>query len=146
LSRTQNRSKLNPRGSNRTHNRRRVPLSTQKTMSTISHDQNAKRFTTEVDGQHAELTYTLAGSVMTITHTRVPQAIGGRGIAAELMSAALRVAETAGWSVNPACSYAAAYMRKAAQAPDKKHIEDLLDEALDESFPASDSPSVGGSS
>src|SRR5271170_2232066 len=148
LSRTQNRSKLNrqSRNRNRTHNRRRVPLSTQKTMSTIGHDQNAKRFTTEVDGQHAELTYTLAGSVMTITHTRVPEAISGRGIAAELMSAALRVAETAGWSVNPACSYAAAYMRKAAQGPDKKHIEDLLDEALDESFPASDSPSVGGSS
>jgi len=115
-------------------------------MSTISHDQNAKRFTTEVDGRLAELTYTLAGSVMTITHTRVPTAIGGRGIAAELMSAALRVAKTAGWSVNPACSYAAAYMRKAAQGPDKQHIEDLLDEALDESFPASDSPSVGGSS
>jgi predicted GNAT family acetyltransferase len=115
-------------------------------VSTISHDQNAKRFTTEVDGQHAELIYTLAGSVMTITHTRVPEAIGGRGIAAELMRAALSAAETAGWSVNPACSYAAAYMRKAAQAPDKKHLDDLLDEALDESFPASDSPSVGGSS
>ena len=154
LSRTQNRSKLNRQGRNRnrihnrTHNRRRrrVLLSTQKTMSTISHDQNAKRFTTEVDGQHAELTYTVAGSVMTITHTRVPEAIGGRGIAAKLMSAALRVAETAGWSVNPACSYAAAYMRRRAQEPDKKHMEDLLDEALDESFPASDSPSVGGSS
>jgi uncharacterized protein len=115
-------------------------------MSTISHDQNEKRFTTEVDGQRAELTYTLAGSVMTITHTRVPKAIGGRGIAAELMSAALRVAKTAGWSVDPACSYAAAYLRKAAQQPDKNHIEDLLDEALEESFPASDSPSVGGSS
>lgn len=115
-------------------------------MSTISHDQNAKRFTSEVDGQHAELDYTLSGAVMTITHTRVPKAIGGRGIAAELMSAALNVANTAGWSVNPACSYAAAYMRRHAQDPDKKHIEDLLDEALEESFPASDSPSVGGSS
>jgi uncharacterized protein len=115
-------------------------------MSSISHDQNAKRFTTEVDGQHAELDYTLSGSVMTITHTRVPKAIGGRGVAADLMRAALRAAETAGWSVNPACSYAAAYMRKAAQEPNRKHIEDLLDEALDESFPASDSPSVGGSS
>jgi predicted GNAT family acetyltransferase len=150
LSRTQNRSKLNRQSRNRirnrTHNRRRVPQSTQTTMSTISHDQNAMRFTTEVDGQHAELTYTVAGPVMTITHTRVPEAIAGRGIAAELMSAALRVAETAGWSINPACSYAAAYMRRRAQEPDKKHIEDLLDEALDESFPASDSPSVGGSS
>jgi predicted GNAT family acetyltransferase len=149
LSRAQNRSKLKRRGQrrNRTHNRHhRIRLSTPKTMSTISHDQNAKRFATEVDGYRAELDYTLADSVMTITHTRVPQAIGGRGVAAELMCAALRVAETAGWSVNPACSYAAAYMRRHAQDPDKKHIDDLLDEALDESFPASDSPAVGGSS
>jgi predicted GNAT family acetyltransferase len=115
-------------------------------MSTISHDQNAKRFTTEIDGHLAELDYTVAGEVMTITHTRVPPAIGGRGVAAELMRAALKVAAERGWSIDPACSYAAAYMRKHAQAADKGHMDDLLDEALDESFPASDSPSVGGSS
>ena len=73
---------------------------------------------------------------MTITHTRVPQAIGGRGIAAELMRETVKVAGERGWSINPACSYAAAYMRKHAQAPDKRHIDELLDEALDESFPA----------
>jgi predicted GNAT family acetyltransferase len=115
-------------------------------MSTISHDQNAKQFTTEVDGYHAELDYTQAGGVMTITHTRVPQAIGGRGIAAELMAGALSTAERAGWTVVPKCSYAVAYMRRHAQGTETKHMEDLLDEALDESFPASDSPSVGGSS
>ena len=121
-------------------------------MSTISHDAGAHRFTTEVDGSHAELDYTLAAGVMTITHTRVPPAIGGRGIAAQLMEAALSAARAAGWSVNPACSYAKAYLEKHPQgwmhAPgsNKQHIDELLDEALDESFPASDSPSVGGSS
>ncbi len=65
-------------------------------MSTISHDQDGKRFTTEVDGQHAELDYTVADGVMTITHTRVPREIGGRGIAAELMRAALQVAAERG--------------------------------------------------
>jgi predicted GNAT family acetyltransferase len=115
-------------------------------MSTISHDDTAQKFTTDVDGNRAELDYTLAGGVMTITHTRVPQAIGGRGIAAELMRAALSVAARAGWSVNPACSYAAAYMARQSQNAGKAHMEELLDEALDESFPASDSPSVGGSS
>jgi predicted GNAT family acetyltransferase len=115
-------------------------------MITISHDQNAARFTTEVEGHQAELDYSVAGDVMTITHTRVPQPIAGRGVAAELMRAALKLAAERGWSINPACSYAAAYMRKHGQGADKRHMDDLLDEALDESFPASDSPSVGGSS
>jgi predicted GNAT family acetyltransferase len=113
-------------------------------MSTISHDQDNQRFTTEVDGQRAELDYTVADGVMTITHTRVPREIGGRGIAAELMRAALQVAAGGGLSVNPACSYAAAYMRKHAQSSDKVHLDEMLDEALEESFPASDSPAVGG--
>jgi uncharacterized protein len=113
-------------------------------MSTISHDQDAKRFTTEVDGRRAELDYTEAGGVMTITHTRVPREIGGRGVAAELMRAALQFAAERSLSIDPACSYAAAYMRKHAQAPDKRHMDELLDEALEESFPASDSPAVGG--
>jgi predicted GNAT family acetyltransferase len=114
---------------------------------TISHNQSAHRFTTEVDGNHAQLDYTLAGDVMTITHTRVPAAIGGRGIAAELMRAALAAAHASSWSVNPQCSYAVAYMRRHPQASDaQRHVDDLLDEALDESFPASDSPSVGGAS
>jgi len=159
LSSAANRSKLNqrdPRRRSRDRSRSlarlRNPRSTrnkrsvQRTMSTISHDQNANQFTTEVDGHRAELDYTAADGVMTITHTRVPQAIGGRGIAAELMREAVKLAGERGWSINPACSYAAAYMRKHAQARDKRHVDELLDEALEESFPASDSPSVGGSS
>jgi hypothetical protein len=35
-------------------------------------------------------------------------------------------------------------MRKHGQTSDKVHMDELLDEALEESFPASDSPAVGG--
>ena len=114
-------------------------------MTAVSHNVDAHQFTAEVDGSHAHLDYTLAGEVMTITHTRVPAAIEGRGIAAGLMRAALTLARGAGWSVNPACSYAEAYMARHPQESDRQHVEDLLDEALDESYPASDPPSVGGS-
>ena len=127
-------------------------------MSIIDHDRGAHRFTTELDGNRAELDYTLAGGVMTITHTGVPPAIGGRGIAAELMEAALSAARESGWSVNPACSYAKTYLERhphgskqpqgstPPQVADKQHLDELLDEALEESFPASDPPAVSGTS
>jgi uncharacterized protein len=115
-------------------------------MSTVSHDQSSRQFSTEIDGHRAVLDYTLTGSVMNITHTGVPAAIGGRGVAADLMRAALEAARDHAWSVNPICSYAVAYMRKHPDAHGQSHLDALLDEALDESYPASDSPSVGGSS
>jgi predicted GNAT family acetyltransferase len=114
-------------------------------MSTIDHDRTAQRFSIEVEGHRAVLDYTLTGNVMSITHTGVPDDIGGRGIAAQLMGAAVDTARTAGWTVNPVCSYAADYLRRNPLRPTKQHVDDLLDEALEESFPASDSPSVGGS-
>lgn len=114
-------------------------------MTIVDHDTQAQRFTTMVDGRRALLDYRLADHTMTITHTEVPPEIGGRGVAADLMRAALSAARTAGWTVIPACSYAAAYMRRHPDQDERQHAEDLLDEALEESFPASDSPSVGGS-
>jgi predicted GNAT family acetyltransferase len=111
----------------------------------VNHDALAQRFTTEVEGEHAVLDYTVTGDLMTITHTGVPEKIGGRGIAAELMRAALDTAQTQGWKIVPECSYAAAYLAKHSDW-DRRHKDELLDEALDESFPASDPPSVGNSS
>jgi predicted GNAT family acetyltransferase len=113
-------------------------------MSIINHDAGRRRFTTEVEGHPALLDYSLSDRVMTITHTEVPQPIGGRGVAAELMRAALAAANKEGWTVVPACSYAAAYMRRHPDTGETQHQEDLLDEALEESFPASDPPAMGG--
>jgi uncharacterized protein len=114
-------------------------------MIEINHDLAAQRFTTVVDGERAVLDYTLAANVMTITHTGVPVPIEGRGIAAQLTRKALDTAREHGWRVVPACSYAASYLARhpVDEEGRKQHESDLLDEALDESFPASDPPAVG---
>lgn len=78
----------------------------------IQHEESARRFHASVDGVDCELDYRLAGSVMTITHTGVPDAVGGRGIAGQLMKTALDTARERQWKVVPACSYAAAYMKR----------------------------------
>lgn len=76
----------------------------------IAHDAATRRFETTVDGERCTLDYELAGTTMTITHTRVPKPVEGRGIAAALMEAALTHARARGWRVVPKCSYAVAYL------------------------------------
>lgn len=78
----------------------------------IAHDRAAHRFSVEVEGQTCVLDYQMADSVMTITHTGVPKAVAGRGIAAQMMDAALAAARSAGWKVVPACSYASDFMMR----------------------------------
>ncbi|MCS3808966.1 MULTISPECIES: GNAT family N-acetyltransferase [unclassified Xanthomonas] len=82
------------------------------------HDSTQQRFVVDTEGHHAELVYQLEGARMTITHTLVPDAIAGRGIAAVLVEAALQHARQAGLKVVPACSYAAAYVRRHQQFQD----------------------------
>jgi predicted GNAT family acetyltransferase len=78
----------------------------------VHHDPHAGRFQADVDGHRAVLDYRLDGAVLSILHTGVPDAIGGRGIAAELTRAALQLARTQGWTVRPLCSYAAGFMQR----------------------------------
>ena len=83
-------------------------------MLTIEHDELARRLSTAVEGYQALLEYELVAKVMRITHTLVPPPISGRGVAAELMRAALELALDKSWSVVPVCSYAVAYMARTA--------------------------------
>lgn len=81
-------------------------------MTSIRHDAAHHRFTTEVDGHVAVLDYVPGDSAIAITHTGVPREIGGRGIAAQLVRAALLHARNEGLRVDPQCSYADAWMRR----------------------------------
>jgi predicted GNAT family acetyltransferase len=81
-------------------------------MTDIAHDPASQRFTVEMDGQAAYLEYERAADVMVITHTIVPPAIGGRGIAGDLVRTAVEYAKSEGLKVEPRCSYADGWMRK----------------------------------
>lgn len=81
----------------------------------IQHDTSKQRFFLFVDGQRCVLDYTLQDHCMTITHTGVPDALGGRGLAAQLTKFALEYARAQHWKVIPRCSYAAVYIQRHAE-------------------------------
>lgn len=76
----------------------------------IFNNQAASRFELSVEGALCVLEYHRRERVLVIDHVRVPQAVGGRGIAAALTREALDTARREGWRVIPNCSYAAAWI------------------------------------
>jgi predicted GNAT family acetyltransferase len=81
-------------------------------LPTIEHIAELGRFQTRIEGQLCVADYRLADGIMTITHTGVPPALEGRGIAAALVQHLLDHARAHGLLVQPLCSYARAYMRR----------------------------------
>lgn len=78
----------------------------------IRHDPDQQRFHATVDGHEAEVSYELEDGLMLVTHTGVPQAIGGRGVAGELNRALFDHARREGLKVRPLCAYAAAWVKR----------------------------------
>ena len=58
-------------------------------MQIITHNSAASRFETSIDGHLCICQYRVFGKTMMLTHTGVPQALRGRGIAAALVQAAV---------------------------------------------------------
>ncbi len=83
--------------------------------ASIAHEPQERRFTLHLDGHRAELDYVLERERMVIVHTGVPTAIGGRGLAAMLVAAALEYAQSQGMKVVPSCSYAAVFIQRHPQ-------------------------------
>jgi len=64
-------------------------------------------------GAEAEMTYRKEGDgPMVITHTGVPKEYEGRGIAAQLVNAAIADARAEGFKITPVCSYVVAQFRR----------------------------------
>ncbi|BDU17034.1 GNAT family N-acetyltransferase [Lysobacter auxotrophicus] len=88
----------------------------------IEHDPASGVFTTTVDGEVALLEYRREGDLLVITHTGVPDAIAGRGIAGQLVREAFEYAKAQGWHIRPRCAYAAAW---AERHPEYNQLLDL---------------------
>ncbi len=87
-------------------------------MIDIKHDPTASRFEATVEGQRCVCHYRTFAKVMMLTHTAVPHALRGRGIAAALVKAALDHARESGLKVRPDCSYVEAYMLRHPETQD----------------------------
>ena len=81
-------------------------------VAAVQHNREASRFEATVEGQLCVCQYRVYGKVMMLTHTGVPPTLRGRGIAAQLVQAALEHARTRGLKVRPDCSYAESYMQR----------------------------------
>lgn len=79
---------------------------------TIEHLPERDRFQATVEGRNCVCDYQIVGGVMQMTHTLVPPPLEGRGIAEQLVAAALSHARASGLKVNPICSYVRVYMRR----------------------------------
>lgn len=69
-------------------------------------------FEATVEGQRCVAEYQRQGQVVRMTHTVVPPALEGRGIAGQLVQAALQWAQAEGLKVDPQCSYVRQYFKR----------------------------------
>ncbi|MGV3539329.1 MAG: GNAT family N-acetyltransferase [Rufibacter sp.] len=85
----------------------------------ISNNEAQKRFETTVDGHLAVVEYRLMPGIITVLHTKVPEALGGRGIAAALTKHVLEHVENQHLELVPLCPYMKAYLQK---HPEYQHL------------------------
>ena len=82
------------------------------TSITVTHHPEKHCFEATVQGLRCMLDYRLDGRLVHMTHTYVPPALEGQGIAAQLVEAGLGWAQNQGLKVNPACSYVRNYLKR----------------------------------
>ena len=68
------------------------------------------RFELERDGHVATLQYTVAGHVLALIHTEIPEALRGSGVASTLAQTALDCARDHHMKVDVVCPFVAAFL------------------------------------
>jgi predicted GNAT family acetyltransferase len=81
-------------------------------MTNLIDNKTDSRYELLTDGHLSVADYRLEGSTLAITRVMVPEALRGRGIAAQVMDGVVADAAARGLQINPLCSYAASYMAR----------------------------------
>lgn len=89
-------------------------------MEIVRDNKAEHEFELVVEGHRAVAAYQLEGDTIVFTHTIVPKAIEGRGVASRLIRGALDQVRDRGLKVIPQCPFVAAYIKR---HPD---VQDLL--------------------
>ena len=89
-------------------------------MEIVRDNKAEHEFELVVDGHRALAAYQMEGDTIVFTHTIVPKAIEGRGVASRLIRGALDQVRDRGLKVVPQCPFVAAYIKR---HPD---VQDLL--------------------
>jgi len=79
---------------------------------TVQNNEPGRRFEIPLEGSFAVLDYELRDGTVVITHTEVPPALRGRGLAEVLVRAALAWIEERKLNVDAQCSYVGAFIEK----------------------------------
>ena len=87
-------------------------------MTSVTDNTARSRFELIEQGETAFATYRRDGDVVVIPHVESPPALRGKGTADRLMRGIVEHARSEGFKIEPWCSYAAAWMRRHADAKD----------------------------
>jgi uncharacterized protein len=87
-------------------------MDTQRASRQVQNNTAASRFEVEVDGALAIIAYLRDGQTITFTHTQVPPALEGQGLASSMAHAALDYAQAQGLVVIPLCPFVASYIQR----------------------------------
>lgn len=79
----------------------------------IFRNDEKKRFELEVDGHTAFIEFIIdKDKVMYLTHTEVPNALGGKGVGKNIVEQALNYIKDNGYTLAPLCPFVAAYLKR----------------------------------
>ena len=98
----------------------------------VTDDAAHHRFLIRQDASDAELVYHRNGWRLVLIHTGVPEEIGGRGLAGQLVRAAVARAREEGLTLVPVCPYASRWLRE--------HPDDVAGVTVDWNAGGDDTP------